>query len=126
MVKKMDKQTKKDLRERYKSRAVIGGIFCIKCRATDKFWLKATTDMQSAKNRFAFNVNMNSCPETSMLKEWKQYGMDAFSFEVLEEIKKKETQTDCEFSDDVDTLLEIWTEKLNLSPKGGIEIGTEN
>lgn len=120
----MDKQTKRDLKERYKSREVIGGVFCIKCNTADKFWLKSTMDIKSAKNRFAFSVNMNSCPETSMLETWKRYGAEAFSFEVLEEIKKKETQTDREFSDDVDTLLEIWTEKL--SPKGGIENGTEN
>lgn len=122
----MDKQSKKELKERYKNREVIGGVFFIKCNAANMYWLKSTTNMQSAKNRFEFNIDMNSCPETSMLKAWKQYGAEIFSFEVLEEIKKKETQTGHEFSDDVDTLMEIWTEKLNFSIKGGSENGTED
>ena len=114
----MDKLTKKDLREKYKNREVIGGVYRIVC-TSGNFWLKSCIDMQSAKNRFAFSVNMNSIPETSMLEDWKKFGADSFSLEVLEEIKKKETQTDEEFSDDVDLMFEIWSEKLN-STEGGI------
>jgi hypothetical protein len=46
-----------------------------------------------------------------MLKTWKQYGADSFSFEIVEEIEKKETQTQRQFSDDLNTLLELWNEK---------------
>jgi len=126
MVKIMDKQSKKELKEQYRNREEIGGVYCIRCIAADRLWVKATTNLDSAKNRFAFNVSMNSSPETGMLESWKKYGASSFSFEVLEEIKKKETQTSKEFSDDVDTLLEIWQEKLNISQRGGVENGTEN
>ena len=108
----MDKQSKKVLKEQYKSMLEVGGVYCIKCSAAGRSWVKATTNMQGAKNRFEFLALTNHCPETSMIEVWKQFGADAFSFEVLEEIKKKETQTSCEFSEDVNTLLEIWIEKL--------------
>jgi len=68
--------------------------------------------MQGIKNRFEFSVSINSCPETCMIKAWNQFGASAFTFEILEEMQKKETQTDREFSDDLNTLLEIWTENL--------------
>lgn len=109
----MGKLSKKDLKEQYKNRVVIGGVYCVRCSGTDNRWLRATTDMQGSKNRFAFSVSINSCPETCMFGAWKQFGATAFSFEILEEVKKQETQTTREFSDDVNTLLELWTEKLN-------------
>ena len=116
----MGKLSKKDLKEQYKNRVIIGGVYCVKCSDTDNRWTRATTDMQGSKNRFAFSVSTNSCPETCMIEAWKQFGATAFSFEILEEIKKKETQTAREFSDDVNTLLELWTEKRNVEQKGEI------
>ncbi len=50
-----------------------------------------------------------------MREAWLQFGADAFSFEVAEEIMKKDTQTEAEFSEDVNVLLEMWQEK----EKGG-------
>ena len=108
----MERLSKKDLKEQYKNRVLIGGVYCIKCNDNISFGLRATKDMQGSKNRFAFFVSTDSCPETSMIEAWKQFGASAFSFEIMEEIQKKETQTEREFSDDVNTLLEMWTKKL--------------
>ncbi|WP_077611243.1 GIY-YIG nuclease family protein [Clostridium sp. Marseille-P2415] len=108
----MEKLTKKALKEQYKNRVLIGGVYCIKCNGNINLWIRATTDMQGSQNRFAFSVSTDFCPETCMIEAWNQFGASAFSFEILEEIQKKETQTEREFSDDVNTLLEIWTEKL--------------
>lgn len=108
----MDKLSKKALKEQYKNRTLIGGVCCIKCHGSSNLWIRAASDMQGLKNRFQFAVSIDFCPEPCMSEAWKQFGAAAFSFEVLEEIKKKETQTEREFSDDVNTLLEIWTEKL--------------
>ncbi|TCL38061.1 hypothetical protein EV210_10427 [Anaerospora hongkongensis] len=116
----MNKLSKKDLKEQYKNRVIIGGVYCVECSAAGNRWLRATTDMQGAKNRFAFSVSTNSCPETCMMEAWKQFGATAFSFTILEELEKKEIQTAQEFSDDVNTLLELWTEKQNSNQKGAI------
>jgi len=108
----MDKQSKKDYKAQYRNRAVTGGVYRVRCESADTLWLRSTTDMQGAKNRLMFAVSTKLCPEAGMLKEWKQFGAAAFSFEILEEIEKKETQSAREFSQDVDTLLELWAEKL--------------
>jgi hypothetical protein len=47
-----------------------------------------------------------------MIREWQAYGPEAFSFEVLEEVKREEDQTEKEFMEDIQVLLEIWHEKL--------------
>lgn len=106
----MEKLSKKELKEQYKNRVVSGGIYCIKCNANGRMWIKSTKDMQSAKKRFEFFIETNMCPEMCMFTEWNQYGSNTFSFVVLEELKKGETQTEREFSDDIDALLQMWIE----------------
>ncbi|WP_373482966.1 GIY-YIG nuclease family protein [Acetobacterium sp.] len=107
----METRSKKELKENYKNRTVVGGIYAIKCNGNDRIWTKSTKDMAGQKNRFGFSVAINSSPEPAMLEEWKQYGAKSFSFIVLEEIEKGEAQTEEEFSDDVATLFEIWIDK---------------
>ncbi|MFA7068767.1 MAG: GIY-YIG nuclease family protein [Acidaminococcaceae bacterium] len=114
----MNKLSKKNLKAEYRNKAIIGGIFCIKCLVNNTLWLRTTTNMQSSKNRFCFSLVTNSCPEPCMLTEWKKFGASSFTFEVLEEIKKKTTQTESEFTDDVHTLLELHTEKKMLITQG--------
>ncbi len=109
---KMDNSNRKALKEQYKNRVLTGGIYRIQCSGDESYWLRASFDMQGSKNRFTFSKTTDSCPEICMLKAWKQYGASAFSFEIVEEIEKKDTQTDRQFSDDVNTLLELWKEKL--------------
>jgi len=107
----VEKFSKKALKEQYKNRTMIGGIYCIKCSVNNAIWLRETTGMQGSKNRFIFSVMTNSCPETCMIEAWKMYGASTFCFEILEEIQKKATQTEQEFLDDVHILMELWTEK---------------
>lgn len=109
----MEEFSKNELRDDYKNRTMIGGVFCIKCTSTGRMWLKSTKDMNGQRNKFEFFVKTNSCPEPRMHTEWNMYGAAAFSFVVLEELEKGETQTEQEFSKDIDLLLEIWKEKQN-------------
>ncbi|MEA4921160.1 MAG: GIY-YIG nuclease family protein [Clostridiaceae bacterium] len=102
---------KKILKNLYKDRVVTGGIFCIKCQASGRTWVKSTRDLNGQLSRFQFAISTNFCPEPGMREEWAKYGAESFSFTVLDEIEKGKTQTDKEFADDVDALLEIWREK---------------
>ena len=110
----MEKNSKKELREQYKSRTVTGGVYCITCEGNGHKWIKSTKDIDGQKNKFEFFTSTNSCPEPSMRAEWDQYGANSFSLTVLEEITKGETQTEREFSDDIALLLEMWNEKQQI------------
>lgn len=109
----MNEDRKKELKSSYKSKTVIGGICCIKCSGNQRSWIQTTKNIEGLRNRFNFAVLTQSCLDPSMREEWLKYGIDSFSFTVLEELKKGETQTDKEFSDDINALYELWQEKLN-------------
>ena len=107
----MEKLSKQALKEQYKNRTIVGGIYRIKCSGSNEAWLRSTTDMQGSLNRFNFSVSVGSAPEMCMKQDWEKYGKSTFSFEILEEMKKKDAQTLQEFKEDIKTLFELWKEK---------------
>lgn len=107
----MDTERKKELINAYKSKPVTGGIYCVRCSGNQREWIRSSVDMESSRSRFEFSVKIKTCPDPSMRPEWEKYGIETFSFECLEELKKGETQTAKEFAADVQALYEIWLEK---------------
>ena len=106
----MDPSKKRELKNGYKEKAVVGGIYRIQCNGNHRAWLKSTRNLSGQQNKFEFSLSINSCPEPGMRAEWVQYGAQSFSFTILEQIQKKETQTDQEFSEDIQILLNMWME----------------
>ncbi len=104
----MERLTKKEIKEQYKNRRFIGGVYSIKCDGNGREWIKSTTDLEGQSNRFNFFVTTNTCPEPAMRSEWEQFGAGAFSFSVLEKLEKGETQTNKEFAEDIQALYEMW------------------
>ena len=100
---------KKELLNQYKSRAQVGGIYAIKNATLNKWYLDATPDLAAAKNRFQFF----GPTKTKAEQDYKAQNGVGFVFEVLEELKKNENQTDQDFQADLAMLKEIWLEKLS-------------
>jgi len=109
----MKSEDKKKLIAAYKERDVIGGVYVIKNNATGKLLLESTLELAGSKNRFEFSQKTGSAVSFKLQKDWNTYGKDAFTFEVLEELKKGESQTAEEFGADIKLLKEIWQEKLS-------------
>lgn len=107
----MDSERKKELKNAFRAKPAVGGVYRIRCAGNGRAWLKAAKNLEGARNRFEFAVSTDLCPEPGMRAEWERYGTKSFSFEVLEELKRKETQTEREFADDLGVLLELWQEK---------------
>lgn len=105
----MNKLDKKQLKELYQNRIQVGGIYKVQCQ--DQVWYRQTTNLQSAKNKFDFSVNTNVFFEMAMREAWNQYGGHSFTFEIIDQIEKKETQTAKEFAEDIDTLFQLWVQK---------------
>ncbi len=108
----MEKQSKKELLAAYKERAIIGGVYAIKNTANGKILLQSAADLYGCKNRFEFAQKTGGCAALQLHEDWKIFGAVAFTFEILEQLEKKDTQTLKEFSQDIEVLKEIWLEKL--------------
>ena len=103
---------KKELQSQYSGREVTGGVFLIRNTVNNRILINAATDLQSSRNRFDFAQKTGSCIDMKLQKDWAEHGSAAFALEVLDELKKGETQTDAEFKADVSLLKEIWLERM--------------
>jgi hypothetical protein len=110
----MDNEKRKKLKEQYATRRVIGGIYAVRNTQNGKLLLFSTTDMPGSLNRFTFSQQIGGCIHPKLRKEWGKNG-SGFVFEVLEELEKKEGQTDEEFTLDVQALFELTLEGYDAS-----------
>lgn len=107
----MNTDRRKQLRDDYKHKPAVGGVYAIDCSADDSRTIKSTVDMPGIRNRFQFAMNTRTCPDPTLRAKWEHYGAEAFSLTVLEELDMKQDQTSREFADEVRLLCEMWTDK---------------
>ncbi|HWP79648.1 MAG TPA: GIY-YIG nuclease family protein [Candidatus Acidoferrum sp.] len=109
----MEKDRRRELTASYKASDAkkAGGVCAITNTVTGSRLLMATRDIKGAENRFLFSQATNSCSYLKLAEEWKQYGPQAFKFEVFETIRQKEGETPAEFAAEVDALLEMYENK---------------
>lgn len=103
---------RKELKEQYKNRKVVGGIYRIINQENGRFYLQSTDDMQATHNWFRSCRTFGGCTLPPIQEDWKKFGMDAFYVEELDLLEKGELQTREEFMSDLKTLLALWSEKL--------------
>lgn len=104
----MDKEQRKKLQQQYSERTVMGGVYAIKNTGSGKLLLLSTLDMPGSKNRYNFAKQTGGCVHPLLNNEW---GKAEFTFEVIEELKKKDDQTEKEFAQEVQALLELTVER---------------
>ena len=109
----MDKR--KELINEYKQRKIIGGIYRLTNTRNGMYFLDHATDLKAKQNSFNFMASSGSCFHFKLQKDWQEYGGSVFVFDTLEEIEKKKEQSQQEFLDDLETLQQIWSEKLPAS-----------
>ena len=107
-----ENSTKKELQSQYKEREITGGVYVIRNTQSNKLLCETTMELSSTMNRFEFSRKTGSCVSMKLQKDWAEQGSGQFVFEVLEELKRGETQTDAEFRADLELLKEMWLEKL--------------
>ena len=109
----MDKEKKREIISEYKQRKTKGGIYKVTNTANGRYMLKAEVDLQSFQNRFDFAMGMGTCLHPRMQKDFKEFGPGVFALEFLEEVEKKEEESDMGFKDRLKRLEESWSEKFD-------------
>ena len=105
-------ENKKEILRQYKDREIIGGVYIIRNMLNNKILLESAVDLHSIKNRFEFSLKTGSCVSMKLQNDWIKQGGKQFVFEVLEELKKDETQSVQKFKADIDILKKLRLEKM--------------
>lgn len=107
------KNKRKELKQKYMQMKPPMGAYIIKNSINGKALMGVSKDIKSTFNSYRFQLKMGSHMKKELQKDWKEYGEEAFDFEVLEylEYDKKGEKTD--YSEELEIMKMIWMEKLN-------------
>jgi hypothetical protein len=81
---------KEELKQLAKETKIEGGIFQVRNLKNGKVLVESTRNFKTM-NGHEFSLRMGSHKNKELQQEWTEYGQEAFVFEILEKLKKKET-----------------------------------
>jgi len=79
-------KTKKELKEEYKQMKFKMGVFQIKNNINGKVFIGSSLDLMAIWNAQRFQLDIGMHRNGELQKDWKEYGSENFSYEIIEEI----------------------------------------
>lgn len=109
---------KKELKQEYKERPVVAGVFQIRNLTNGRIFFGSSLNMHGPLDRHRFQLNAGLHPNRELQRDWSELGPDAFAFEILEIIPPRD-EPKPDYSEDLDILEQIWLDKLQPFGDGG-------
>ena len=81
----MDKQRRKELQAQYKERKIMMGVVKITCLENGKVYVAAYPDLADQWTAIRSRLDEGLFSSGALVRDWKAYGPNAFTCEVLEE-----------------------------------------
>lgn len=78
-----------ELKQAYKEMKKEAGVYQVKNKINQKVWVDSTPSLKTLNGK-RFQLQMGGHMNKALQQEWKEYGEDAFEFEVLEVLEEKE------------------------------------
>lgn len=106
---------RKGLLAHYKRTQSEAGIYRILSSRNNKALLGSSTNLASVRNKFAFaqSTNTPGALDHRLAKDIAEFGIDAFSLEVLDVLETRPEMTPAEILKDLAALEKLWREKLD-------------
>lgn len=102
---------KSDLKKNYKQTIQTMGIYIVRNKANNKILIGSSKNLNGRINRFEFGLKYGSESNKELLEDYKKYGGENFSIEILDELKPKD-DPEYDYTEDLRVLEEMWIEKL--------------
>lgn len=105
----MDKSKRKELLEDYKQIKTYMGVAQIKNNVNGKIYIDSYSNLKNKWLTLQMQLDMGRFANAELQKDWKEFGSDAFVYEVLEQ---KETDKVTDMRWELKQILKPWFEKL--------------
>lgn len=106
---------RKKIINEYKERLLHGGVYKITNTQSGKYLIGHAANLKSVQNRFQFAMTTGSTLHPKLKKDWEELGTQAFTLEILEELKQRSDQSQAEFLEELETLEQLWRANLDVS-----------
>lgn len=100
-------KTKKELRNEFRIMKFRAGIFGILNRTDNRIFLQSSTDLDRAFNSDVFQLKAGMHPNALLQDDWNKLSADSFDFQIIDELKYKDTATPEEINLDIKELLQM-------------------
>ena len=102
-----------ELKTAYKNRPKNMGVYQIRNLANGKIYIGSALNLDSRFNLFEMVSKYGGgwAGNTQLTKEMKEFGMENFVIEILDQLKENDDPL-YDYSEDLKTLEELWLEKL--------------
>ncbi len=107
------RQRQKELKQKYLEMKPPMGAYIIKNNMNERALMNVSKDIKSTFNSHEFQLKMESHMVKEMQRDWKKYGEEAFSFEVLQYLEYDEKGEKTDYTEELEIMKIIWLEKLN-------------
>ncbi len=109
-----DRARRKALLSEYRQTGPEAGVYRIVNNRTQRVLLGSTTNLASIHNKLAFAKSTNglNALDRRLRNDIRQFGIDAFSLDVLEVLERKPGMTDAEIKADLKTLEALCRDQL--------------
>lgn len=106
---------RKELRAQYKQTHTEAGVYRIVNSQNNTVLLGSSANLPSVQNKldFARSTNSPGALDWRLRKDISQYGIEAFSLEVLEILETRPEMTPADIRKDLAVLEELWREQLD-------------
>lgn len=104
--------TKKELKLKYKEMKTPMGAIIIKNNINGKVFIDVNKDTKSIINRHRFQLKTGTHKMKELQMDWNEYGEEAFSFDVLEELKYGEKEEKADYTEELEIMKMIWAERI--------------
>jgi hypothetical protein len=104
---------RKEIARRYRETSRPAGAYRVTHQPSGRTLIGASPDVPARLNRIRAQLDMNSHPNNALQADWVADGEGAFGFEIVDLLDTSDNP-DEDIRDDLDTLHQLWREKLQI------------
>lgn len=111
-------KTRKELKEEYKKVKFKMGVFQIKNNINSKIFIGSSLDLKAIWYAQKLQLDMGIHHNSELQKDWKIFGSENFSYEIIDEINQTEDKP-VDYNKEIKTLEEMIIDDLQPFEKNG-------